>query len=114
MADLDSNGWPQRGRNQALAEIRKAFAFHIAGDQHLGTVIHHGIDDWDDAGWSFCVPSIANLYLRWWAPFEEGKNRRPGMPPYTGQFTDGFGNKVTMWAVANPSPIRRLKTTTTN
>lgn len=104
LADLDSNGWPQRGRNRALAEIRKAFAFHIAGDQHLGTVIHHGIDDWDDAGWSFCVPSIANLYLRWWAPSEEGKNRRPGMPPYTGQFTDGFGNKVTMWAVANPSP----------
>ena len=103
LADLDSNGWPQHGRNQALAEIRKAFAIHIAGDQHLGTVIHHGIDDWDDAGWSFCVPSIANLYLRWWAPLAPGKNRRPGMPEHTGQFTDGLGNKITLWAVANPS-----------
>jgi len=104
LVDLDSNGWPQSGRNRALGEMRKAFAIHIAGDQHLGTVIHHGIDDWDDAGWSFCVPSIANLYLRWWAPLEPGKNRRPNMPEYTGQFTDGLGNKLTMWAVANPSP----------
>ncbi len=104
LADLDSNGWPQSGRNQALAEMRKAFALHIAGDQHLGTVIHHGIDDWNDAGYSFCVPSIANLYLRWWAPLEPGKNRRPGMPEYTGENVDGFGNKLTVWAVANPSP----------
>ena len=54
--------------------------------------------------YSFCVPSIANLYLRWWAPLEPGKNRQPGMPEYTGEFLDGFGNKVTVWAVANPSP----------
>jgi len=104
LADLDSNGWPQSGRNRALAEIRKAFAIHIAGDQHLATFIHHGIDDWDDACWSFCVPSIANLYLRWWAPLEPGKNRQPGSPDYTGQFLDGFGNKVNVWAVANPTP----------
>jgi len=26
------------------------------------------------------------------------------MPEYTGQFLDGFANKVTVWAVANPSP----------
>jgi len=104
LADLDSNGWPQSGRNQALAEMRKAFALHIAGDQHLGTVMQHGIDDWDDAGYSFCVPSIANLYLRWWAPLNPGKNRQPGLPEYTGQNVDGFDNKITVWAVANPSP----------
>jgi len=104
LADLDSNGWPQSGRNQALAEMRKAFALHIAGDQHLGTVMQHGIDDWDDAGYSFCVPSIANLYLRWWAPLTPGKNRRPDLPEYTGQNVDGFDNKITVWAVANPSP----------
>jgi len=102
-ADLDSNGWPQTGRNQALAELRRAFAFHLAGDQHLATIFHHGIDDWNDAGWSFCVPSIANLYLRWWAPTEPGKNRLPGAPEYTGEFLDGFGNKVTLYAVANPT-----------
>jgi hypothetical protein len=86
------NGWPQTGRNQALAEMRKAFAVHIAGDQHLGTVMQHGIDDWDDAGYSFCVPSIANLYLRWWAPLTPGQNRQPGAPEYTGRDVDGFAN----------------------
>jgi len=102
LADMDSNGWPQTGRNKALREIRKGFAFMLAGDQHLGTIIHHGVDDWNDAGFSFCVPSIANLYLRWWAPLEPGRNRADGMPEHTGEFTDGFGNKITVWAVANP------------
>ncbi len=103
-ADMDSNGWPQTGRNKAIAEIRRAFAIHIAGDQHLATIFHHGIDDWNDSCYSFCVPSIANLYLRWWKPLEAGKNREPGRPEYTGEFSDGFGNKVTCLAVANPSP----------
>jgi len=101
-ADMDSNGWPQTGRNKALREIRKGFAVMLCGDQHLGTVIHHGIDDWNDAGYSLCVPSIANLYLRWWAPLEPGKNRAPGMPEHCGEFRDGFGNKITMLACANP------------
>jgi hypothetical protein len=52
------------------------------------------------------VPSIANLYLRWWKPLEPGKNRETGAPEYTGEFLDGFGNKVTCLAVANPSPER--------
>ena len=104
LVDLDSNGWPQTGRNKALDAMRKAFALHIAGDQHLATILHHGIDDWDDAMYSLCTPSIANLYLRWWAPLEPGRNRQPGMPEHTGQFADGLGNKITVWAVANPSP----------
>lgn len=103
-ADMDSNGWPQTGRNNAIMAMRKAFALHIAGDQHLATIIHHGVNDWNDSCYSFCVPSIANLYLRWWAPLEPGKHREPGMPEHLGQFKDGFGNKVTMLAVANPTP----------
>jgi phosphodiesterase/alkaline phosphatase D-like protein len=103
LADLDSNGWPQTGRNKALSEIRKAFAFMIGGDQHLATVIHHGIDNWNDAGYSFCVPSIANLYLRWWAPLKPGAKREEEAPQYSGQFRDGLGNKVTVLAVANPT-----------
>jgi len=103
-ADMDSNGWPQTGRNKALAEIRKSFALMICGDQHLGSIVHHGIDDWNDAGYSLCVPSIANLYLRWWAPLEPGKNRKPGAPDYTGEFADGFGNKINVCAIANPEP----------
>ncbi len=101
-ADMDSNGWPQTGRNRALAGLRKAFAFHLAGDQHLATLFHHGIDEYRDSVWSFCVPSIANLYLRWWEPLEPGENREPGAPDYTGDQRDGFGNRVTNYAAANP------------
>ena len=101
-ADLDSNGWPQAGRNRALAEMRKAFAVHIAGDQHLGTVFQHGIEQQGDAGYSFCVPSIANFYLRWWSPEEPGKNRKAGAPEYTGEHRDGLGNLVICHAAANP------------
>jgi len=106
-ADLDSNGWPRSGRERALREIRKGFAFMIAGDQHLASIVHHGIDEWNDSGYSFCVPSIANYYPRSWLPEEAGKNRRPGAPPYTGEFEDGLGNKVTVYAVSNPEDTGR-------
>ncbi len=101
-ADMDSNGWPQSGRNRALESLRKAFAFHLAGDQHLATIFHHGIDEFRDAIWSFCVPSIANLYLRWWEPLKPGANREANSPEYTGDHLDGFANKVTNYAAANP------------
>ncbi len=103
-ADLDSNGWPRTGRNKAIYEIRKAFAVHLAGDQHLGSIFHHGIDEWNDSFYSLCVPSIANYYLRWWDPVTQpGGNYVPGMPLYTGEYLDGMGNKVTCWAIANPN-----------
>jgi hypothetical protein len=105
IADLDSNGWPQTGRNKALEAIRKSFALMIGGDQHLATVIHHGIDDWRDAGYSFCVPSIWNYYNRWWWPLVPGKNpRKDTSLEMTGDYLDGLGNKVTMLAYANPTP----------
>jgi alkaline phosphatase D len=74
----------------------------IGGDQHLSTIVHHGIDDWNDAGWSFAVPSVANFYPRAWRPKVPGRNRREGMPDYTGEYLDGLGNHVTMWAATNP------------
>lgn len=101
-ADLDSNGWPQTGRNKAIDAMRKSFALHIAGDQHLATIFHHGINEWRDSNVSFCVPSIANLYLRWWEPLTDGLNRSPNEPGYLGDHLDGLMNKVTCYAVANP------------
>ncbi len=107
VADYDSNGWPQTGRNAALAELRRAEVFMIGGDQHLSTIVQHGIDDWNDAGWSFCVPSVANFYPRAWLPKAEGKNRRPGSPPHHGEHVDGFGNRVTVHADTNPRSMNR-------
>ena len=100
--DMDSNGWPQTGRNKAIDELRKGFALMIGGDQHLGSVLHHGIDNWEDAGYSFCVPSIANLWPRRWFPPSPGENTQEGMPAFTGRYLDGFGNPITVHAVSNP------------
>ena len=100
--DMDSNGWPQSGRNRALDALRRGFTLMIAGDQHLGTVVHHGIDDWEDAGISFCVPSVANVWPRRWFPPEPGLNHQEGRPGYTGRYFDGFGNRITVHAASNP------------
>ena len=101
-ADADSNGWPQTGRNNALREIRRGFAFHIAGDQHLGSFIQYGVEDWKDASYALCVPSVGNVWPRRWFPPHAGANRKPGSPEYTGDFRDGFGNRMTVHAVSNP------------
>ncbi|NMH86885.1 hypothetical protein HHX25_05170 [Flavivirga sp. Y03] len=103
-ADMDSNGWPQKGRNRALKAIKNANAIHIAGDQHLATLIQHGIDEFDDGPWAFVVPAIVNnYYSRWWWPEDEkpGANSN-GRLPWNGQFLDGFNNKITMHAYVNP------------
>jgi len=111
-ADLDSNGWPQSGRRRALELIRKANAVHIAGDQHLATLIQHGIDEHRDGPWAFVTPAIVNTYYgRWWWPEDEkpGANADPESPlPWTGDYLDGFNNKITMHAYANPHPARQL------
>jgi hypothetical protein len=103
VADYDSNGWPQTGRNKAVAVMRKAYAPHIAGDQHLAMILQYGIDEWNDAGLAFGVPSIANFYPRAWAPLEPGENREDGAPDYAGDHLDGLGNRITVYAAANPN-----------
>jgi len=109
-ADLDSNGWPQSGRNRALELIRQARAVHIAGDQHIATLIRHGLREHRDGPWAFVMPAIVNTYYgRWWWPEDEkpGANPMPGSPlPWTGDYIDGFGNKITMVAYANPDRAR--------
>ncbi len=102
VADMDSNGWPQTGRNKVVKIIRKGFAIHIAGDQHLASFTQYGVDDWRTSSFAFCVPAISNIWPRRWYPKEGGKNRKPGAPKYTGDFFDGFGNRMTVYAVANP------------
>lgn len=103
--DHDSNSWPQTPRNRALRSMRQGLAFHIAGDQHLGSTIQYGIDSWNDASWAICVPSVANVWPRRWFPTTAGKNPKPGAPKQTGEFLDGFGNKITVHAVSNPHAV---------
>ena len=110
LADLDCNGWPQTGRNTALRAIRRAWAPHLCGDQHLTVVVKHGIDEFGDAPYGFTSPAIVNtIYGRWWHPLDEqpGPNPVPNSPlPWTGDFLDGLGNKISMLAYANPPDIK--------
>ena len=106
LADLDSNAWPQKGRNKALRELRKAWAPHLCGDQHLAVLVQHGVESYRDGPFAFTSPAIVNtIYGRWWRPEDEKPGLRPisNSPlPWTGDFKDGLGNKITMHAYANP------------
>jgi len=106
LADLDSNAWPQKGRNKALRELRKAWAPHLCGDQHLAVLVQHGVESYRDGPFAFTSPAIVNtIYGRWWKPEDEKPGLRPisNSPlPWTGDFEDGLGNKITMHAYANP------------
>ncbi len=103
MADLDSNGWPQSGRRRAVEIMRRCFAFHLCGDQHLGCVVQYGVEDWRDASVAFCVPSIVNFYPRKWLPLDPPVRGAEGTVRNLGDYTEGFGNKLTMFAYANPA-----------
>jgi hypothetical protein len=108
-ADLDCNGWPQTGRNEALRELRRARAIHLCGDQHLAVTVKHGIDEHRDGPYAFTSPALVNtVYGRWWHPANERAGARPvpGSPlPWTGDYVDGLGNRMFMMAYANPEDL---------
>ncbi len=90
--DLDCNAWPQSGRRRALTALNPSVLM-LAGDQHSGILLRHGIENWDDGPLAFMVPGTANGWPRAWWP--EGTS-------ITGRFTDSFGHKITVLAAANP------------
>ncbi|TWT87981.1 alkaline phosphatase D family protein [Stieleria varia] len=105
VADLDSGGWPQTPRNHAIRIVRPAMPLHINGDQHLTSLTQYGVDKQRDSNWSFCTPAIAAGYPRWWRPDEVGmphEHRPKHGLPHTGEYLDGLGNKVYVYAVGNP------------
>ena len=104
-ADLDCGSWPQTARNNAVSIIRKSKALHICGDQHLATLSQYGVNRQRDSNWSFCTPAIAAGYPRWWRPDEldmPHENRPQHALANTGEFIDGLGNRVYVYAVGNP------------
>lgn len=113
LADLDSNGWPQKGRNKALTIIRQAWASHLCGDQHLGVTFKQGISSPGDGPMTFSSPAIVNtVYGRWWHPKNEkaGENAvKDSKLPWTGDYLDGFGNHIRMLAYANAKNSKNEK-----
>lgn len=101
IADYDTNGWPQTARHRAVRAIRKACAFHIAGDQHLPAVVQYGIDSPRDGSFAFAGPATNCGYPRWWEPTKPGANRADGESELCGDFIDSFGNHLRVVAVAN-------------
>ncbi len=104
-ADLDSGGWPQTARNNAINILRKGMPLHINGDQHLTTLVQYGVEEQRDSFWSYCTPAIAAGYPRWWRPDEldmPHENRPKHGLPNTGEYIEGFGNKAYVYAVGNP------------
>ncbi len=107
-ADHDTNAWPQTKRNEALRIIRKAFALHLAGDQHLPAVVHYGIETHKDAGVAFAGPAVNVGYPRWWEPARTHRNRSTGNQGFTGDFLDHFDHPLTVIAYKNmPNPLPR-------
>ncbi|GGW47776.1 hypothetical protein GCM10007383_34770 [Arenibacter certesii] len=101
--DMDSNGWPANKRDEAIEIIRKCFAFHIAGDQHLGSYIQYGLEKHGDSGFAFAGPALNNIWpRRYWPSNVDADKHTYENPAYIGNNEDGFGNKITVYAVANP------------
>lgn len=106
--DMDSNGWPANKRDKALSIIRKGFAFHIAGDQHLGSFIQYGVETHEDSGYAFAGPALNNIWpRRFWPSLRDPNEHSYDSPAYVGQHIDGFGNKATVLAVANPHNMHK-------
>ena len=102
-ADMDSNGWPANERDRAVEKIRKCFAFHIAGDQHMASFIRYGVEGHGDSGFAFTGPALNNIWpRRFWPPQADIAAHSYKNPAYVGDHIDGFGNKMTVLAAANP------------
>lgn len=99
LLDFDSNGYPKLGRDRAIQLLREARALVLAGDQHLGTLVRHGVDTFTDGIVQFTGPAAGSSWQRWFEPAEPLPN---ASGPCTGNFVDAFGNKVRVLAVANP------------
>lgn len=103
--DFDSSGWPASARNQAIEIMRDSMALHICGDTHLGTLSQYGVHQQRDSNWAFCSPAISAGWPRWWNPDSINlsyQNRPAHGLDNTGEYLDAFGNKMYVYAVANP------------
>jgi len=103
VADCDSGGWPRSQRDDAVKILRKARAIHLAGDQHLASCIRYGVSEFRDAGVAFAGPAVANTWPRRWYPPMAGGGEPVSPHKGTGDYIDGFGNRMTVLAVANPT-----------
>lgn len=87
-------------RRTALELVKRAGALLLSGDQHLPSLVRHGLDRFDDGPVQFVAPAAGTAWQRWFEP--AGGLPNPGATPNTGDFTDAYGNRMRVLAVANP------------
>ena len=104
---FDSGAWPKAARNRAVRILGDCNALAIHGDQHLGVLLRHGVDDFDDAGYAFMVPGTANGFPRAWWPGVKQGIPKPDQT-FTGKFHDDAGHPIHVLAVGNPEPGSNL------
>jgi alkaline phosphatase D len=100
LLDFDANGYPKPGRDRAVTLLRQARALVIAGDQHLASLVRHGVEGFTDGPVQFTGPAAGTSWQRWFAPAQPLPNA--SAQPHSGDFIDAFGNKMRVIAVANP------------
>lgn len=86
-----------------MGQVSNVFPF-VAQFNRIQLEVQHGVENYQDGPWEFTVPAIVNtIYERWWWPESEkpGENSNDALP-WTGNYLDGFDNKITMQAYANP------------
>jgi alkaline phosphatase D len=100
-AQFDSDADAAVGaRRTALELVKRAGALLVSGDQHLASLVRHGLDGFDDGPVQFVAPAAGTAWQRWFEP--AGGLPNPGPTPDTGDFTDAYGNHMRVLAVANP------------
>jgi len=98
----DSGGWPRDARNRAVQIMGDNNVLGLHGDQHLGLLLRHGINEFNDAGYGFMVPGTANGWPRAWWPGHTSGDVPEEDKCFLGQYTDDAGHPISVLAVANP------------
>ncbi len=102
MIDFDSDGYPKLKRDRAIEIVRDAKALMLCGDQHITSIVRHGLDGYDDGVVQYTIPPGGTGWQRWFEPAEKLANASKAQPAQTGDFEDAFGNKMRVYAVVNP------------
>lgn len=101
LIDFDSNGYPPLAARRAVEIAKLAGAIVLAGDQHLPSLVTMGDQNHGDGPIVFTGPAGGSRWQRWFEPSYELPNARAGLA-HTGDFTDAFGHRLRIHAVANP------------
>jgi|GEM_PF-6957373 len=101
--DFDTNGWPRAERDKALKTLSRDVIM-LCGDQHLGMLTRLGIEEWGDGPLAFMVTGSSVGYPRAWWPDEKPVGGEVN-GPYTGNYFDAWGNRLSVYGVTNPDPL---------